>query len=124
MPNDSERRAANESEAAVMIEVELDRLLGESKSWRTPVTAAVMSEVGDSETGPGRTPAVSTHVDIQTSEVEEISLQEGRVMLDEAARQYLNMSGDEFITAWDEGRFTEPDTLRVQQVAGLLPFGR
>jgi hypothetical protein len=57
-------------------------------------------------------------------EVEEISLEDGRRMLDEAARQYLNMSGDEFIAAWDEERFTEPDSLRVQQVAALLPFGR
>lgn len=57
-------------------------------------------------------------------EVEEISLEDGRRMLDEAARQYLNMSGAEFISAWDEDRFTDPDSLRVQQVAALLPFGR
>lgn len=57
-------------------------------------------------------------------EVEEISLEEGRKMLDDAARLHLNMSADEFIEAWDAGRFTEPDSLRVQQVAALLPFGR
>jgi hypothetical protein len=57
-------------------------------------------------------------------EVEEISLDDGRRMLDEAARQYLNMSGDEFVAAWNEDRFTDPDSLRVQQVAALLPFGR
>jgi hypothetical protein len=69
---------------------------------------------------------VTTEVGTKGSayEVEEISLDDGRRMLDEAARQYLNMSGDEFIVAWDEDRFTDPDSLRVQQVAALLPFGR
>ncbi|MGH3529968.1 MAG: hypothetical protein ACRDQ6_22105 [Pseudonocardiaceae bacterium] len=59
-----------------------------------------------------------------TYDVEEISLDRGRQMLDEVARQYLNMSADEFIVAWDEGRFADPDSLRIQQVAALLPFAR
>lgn len=67
---------------------------------------------------------MSTDVGVQACDVEEISLDRGRIMLDEAARQYLNMSADEFIAAWDEGRFTDPDSLRVQQVAVLLPFAR
>lgn len=57
-------------------------------------------------------------------EIEEISLEEGRRMLDEAARLHLNMSGEEFIAAWDEGRIPTGDSLSVQQVAALLPFGR
>lgn len=57
-------------------------------------------------------------------DVEEISLDEGRKLLDQAARLHLNMSGEEFMAAWDEGRFEDPDTLAVQQVAALLPFGR
>lgn len=56
--------------------------------------------------------------------VEEISLEEGRRLLDDAARRTLNMTAEEFIEAWDEGRFADPDSLRVQQVAALLPFGR
>ena len=56
--------------------------------------------------------------------VEEISLDEGRKMLDEAARRTLNMSGEEFMAAWDQGRITSTDSLRVQQVAALLPFAR
>lgn len=69
---------------------------------------------------------MSTDVGTQgpTYEVEEISLDDGRRLLDDAARQYLNMSATEFIAAWDEGRFADPDSLRVQQVAALLPFGR
>ncbi len=43
----------------------------------------------------------------QACGVEEISLDRGRRMLDEAARQYLNMSAEEFIVAWDEARFTD-----------------
>jgi hypothetical protein len=57
-------------------------------------------------------------------EVEEISLGEGRQMLDTAARQFLNMSGDEFMAAWDEDRIPDPDSWQVQQVASLLPFAR
>ncbi|MBA2309227.1 MAG: hypothetical protein H0W01_08010 [Pseudonocardiales bacterium] len=60
----------------------------------------------------------------QACDIEEVSLDEGRRMLDDAARQHLNMSAEDFIEAWDEGRFTDPDSLRVQQVAALLPFGR
>lgn len=56
--------------------------------------------------------------------VQEVSLDEGQAMLDAAARLYLSMSGPEFIEAWDEGRFEDPDTLSVQQVAALLPFAR
>jgi hypothetical protein len=67
-------------------------------------------------------------IDIETQdpacETEEISLEEGRRLLDEAAKRHLNMSGEEFIQAWDEKRFPDPDSLRVQQVASLLPFGR
>lgn len=57
-------------------------------------------------------------------QVEEISLEEGRELLDQAARRYLGMSADDFISAWDEDRIPDPDSLRVQQVAALLPFGR
>lgn len=57
-------------------------------------------------------------------EAEEISLEDGRRLLDDAARRTLNMTAEEFIAAWDEGRFADPDSLRVQQVAALLPFGR
>ena len=54
----------------------------------------------------------------------EVSREEGRHLLDDAARRYLNMSGEEFMAAWDEGRIADPDGLRVQQVATLLPFAR
>jgi hypothetical protein len=53
--------------------------------------------------------------------VEELTADESRELLDETARRLLNMSGDEFVTAWDEQRFAETDSLEVMQVAALLP---
>jgi hypothetical protein len=53
-----------------------------------------------------------------------VTLEAGRHLLDESARLNLNMSGTEFLTAWDEGRILNPDTLAVQQVASLIPFAR
>ena len=69
-----------------------------------------------------------TEVEVAAGEplasVEEVDLDEGRRLLDEAARKLLHMSGEEFIAAWDDGRITDSDSLRVQQVAALLPFAR
>ena len=56
---------------------------------------------------------------------EELSIEEGRRLLDQAARKHLNMSGEEFIESWDTGLFGDrADTLQVMQVAGLLPLPR
>ena len=58
------------------------------------------------------------------SDVHEVTEAEGRAILDRAARRYLNMSGDEFLRAWKEGRFengtcTDPG---VTYVSMLIPF--
>lgn len=66
----------------------------------------------------------TTRADEPVQEIQEITLEEGQRMLDEAARRHLNMTGEEFIAAWDEGRIPNGDSLSVQQVAALLPFGR
>ncbi|SPF41725.1 conserved hypothetical protein [Candidatus Sulfopaludibacter sp. SbA4] len=51
--------------------------------------------------------------------------EEGRAILDRVARRYLNMSGEEFLRAWKEGRFSQnggcPD-LRAEYVSMLIPF--
>ncbi len=58
-------------------------------------------------------------------DVHEVTEAEGRAILDNAARHYLNMSGEEFLRAWKEGRFsengacTDPD---VAWVSMLIPF--
>ncbi len=66
---------------------------------------------------------VSVYDDVGVG-VEEMTPDEGRELLDAAARKHLNMSGAEFVAAWDAGRFAEQDSLSVQRVAMLLPFGR
>jgi hypothetical protein len=58
-------------------------------------------------------------------EVEELDRDAGRALLDEAARHYLGVSGDEFMSAWDAGKYdSDPDRPEVMRVAMLLPFGR
>ena len=57
-------------------------------------------------------------------EIHEVSDAEGFSILDQAARHYLKMSGEEFLRAWREGRFdngacTDPG---VTYVAMLIPF--
>jgi len=53
-----------------------------------------------------------------------VSDEEGRAILDNAARHYLNMSGEEFLRAWKEGRFTENGDTdpKVAWVSMLVPF--
>ncbi len=55
---------------------------------------------------------------------EELSSEEGRELLDAAARRKLGMSGGEFLQAWDAGRFADSDTLALHEVAALVPFAR
>ena len=44
---------------------------------------------------------------------------------DEAARSYLHMSGQEFIEAWEAGKFDDdPDRSSVVLVSMLRPVGR
>lgn len=47
--------------------------------------------------------------------------EEGKELFDKQAR--LNMSGDEFIVAWREGRFADdPDRPEIVFLAMLMPF--
>ena len=55
----------------------------------------------------------------------EVSSEEGWAMLDQQARRYLNISGEEFVRAWEAGEFDErADTPEVMRVALLIPFAR
>lgn len=55
----------------------------------------------------------------------ELTREEGLAILDRQARRYLNMSGDEFIRAWDAGEFADdPDRPEVMRVAFLIGLGR
>ena len=57
-------------------------------------------------------------------EVVEVSRQEGRDMLDKAARDALGMPGDEFLAKWDAGEYEDADDPAVTRVAMLIPFAR
>jgi hypothetical protein len=52
-----------------------------------------------------------------------VSAEEGRAIIDERARRFLNMSGDEFRRRYEAGEL-DPDNDNVLRVALLLPLGR
>lgn len=53
-----------------------------------------------------------------------ISPEEGRSILDEQARELLGMSGEAFAARWDAGMMPDPDRPAVISVAMLLPLAR
>jgi hypothetical protein len=60
-----------------------------------------------------------------TAPIKELTVEEGRKLLDKQGRRYLRMSGDEFIRRWEAGEFDDnPDRPEVMRVAMLLPFAR
>lgn len=62
---------------------------------------------------------------LQLPPIRELSQDEGRKVFDQLARRYLNMSGEEFILAWEAGAFDDdPDRPDVMRVAMLLPLAR
>jgi hypothetical protein len=69
-----------------------------------------------------------SEVEVSDREVEvqvvEVSRKEGRAMLDRAAREVLNISGDEFLNRWDAGEYEDADDPAVTRVAMLIPFAR
>lgn len=55
--------------------------------------------------------------------IRELSEEEWWELLEENARRYLNMSADEFVNAWNEGKFHgKADNEAVLRVAFLLPL--
>jgi hypothetical protein len=58
------------------------------------------------------------------NEIRELTLEQGQQLLDEKARQYLGMSGEEFARRWDAGEIDADDEPDVMRVAMLLGFAR
>jgi hypothetical protein len=53
------------------------------------------------------------------------SAEEASKLFDETARRYMDMSGKDFLNAWDNGRFATPELkLRAMRVAVLIPLVR
>jgi len=51
--------------------------------------------------------------------------EESRQLFDATARQYVGMSGDDFLRAWDNGEFADSDARdRAMRVAILIPMIR
>jgi hypothetical protein len=64
-------------------------------------------------------------VQTEVTPTKELTLEEGRVLLDKQARRYLNMSGDEFVKRWEAGEFDDdPDRPEIMRVAMLIPFAK
>ena len=56
--------------------------------------------------------------------IRHLDRKQGRQMVDELTRQYLDMGLEEFLRAWDAGEFEDTDTPEVMRIAMLLPFVR
>jgi hypothetical protein len=61
------------------------------------------------------------HVDVKP-QWQELTRDEARALFDEAARENLNMSGDEFVRKWEAGEIDDPDRPEVMRVYMLLPW--
>ena len=57
-------------------------------------------------------------------EVRELTREEGRALFDRTAREFLGISGDEFLRRWDAGEIKNPDTPEVMPVFMSMPFVR
>lgn len=65
------------------------------------------------------------HIPQTNGDSRELTTEESRRLFDRQAWHYLNMSGDDFIRAWEAGEFEDPDSRsEVMRVAMLLPFAR
>ena len=54
-----------------------------------------------------------------------VSPEEGRELFDREARHWLGMSGDEFVTAWEGGKFDDdPDRPGVMSMVLMMGFYR
>lgn len=59
-----------------------------------------------------------------TVDVVEATPEEGRALLDRAAREVLNISGEEFLARYDAGEYEGSDDPAITRVAMLIPFAR
>ncbi|MCH8280231.1 MAG: hypothetical protein IIC96_06065 [Chloroflexi bacterium] len=60
-----------------------------------------------------------------TGPIKELTLEDGRQLLDKQARRYLKLSGSEFIKKWEAGEFgDDPDRPEVMRLVMLIPFAK
>ncbi len=58
------------------------------------------------------------------TEIRELDREAGRELVDEQARKYLGISGEQFIRQWDAGEIDADASSDVMRVAMLLGFAR
>jgi len=64
-------------------------------------------------------------IEQETSYGEEMTREQGLELLNEQARLYFGISGEEFIRQWDAGELTDEDACpEAVRVAMLIPFVR
>ncbi len=57
--------------------------------------------------------------------IRELTLEEGRALVDRLARHHLGMSGEAFMRAWDAGELDErAECPEIVHLVMLLPFAR
>ncbi len=60
-----------------------------------------------------------------TEPIKELTLEDGRKLLDRQARRYLSMSGSELIKKWEAGDFGDnPDRPEIMRLVMLIPFAK
>jgi hypothetical protein len=57
-------------------------------------------------------------------EVVEVTREQGRAMLERAAKEELGMSAEQFLAKWDAGGYEDTEDPAVTRVAMLIPFAR
>jgi hypothetical protein len=66
-----------------------------------------------------------THEEPATQNTDAFSASEAIRLFDATARLYTGLSGEDFLHAWDCGRFTDPESkMRAMRVAILIPLVR
>ena len=60
-----------------------------------------------------------------SDKVQTMTAEAGKQLLDREARKYLGVSGEEFLSAWDEGAYKgKADTPEVMRLVEIIPFAR
>jgi hypothetical protein len=60
-----------------------------------------------------------------SDKVQTMTIEAGKRLLDQEARKYLGVSGDEFLSAWDKGAYEgKADTPEVMRLVEIIPFVR
>ena len=64
-----------------------------------------------------------TRAAVDDNGYKELSQEEGRKLFDRLAQRYFRMSGEEFLRAWETGKFkSEDESPEVAQLVMLIPL--